>query len=212
MDSDETTPAAKYFQDQSLVLSGTREARDEAILWLSFRETEGTVDFAVYDAKAKKYTYKFQGDSNEDVFAFVKDVEDSYGTKVPAEYAKSVQKFLDLRDKSLGLSLTLFEPTGSCGQCGDNRPDSLEAFYFPPLSSDAPASLGIDLSYGCFDRKTFTGQVRTIDDIAEAVDILEDAIDRADTEAAKDEIDDFLRNLVATLPENNACAGFGGGK
>lgn len=212
MDSDYSTPAAKYFDDQSLVLSGTREARDEAILWLSFRETEGTVDFAVYDAKVKEYTYQFRGDRDEDVFAFVKDVEDAYGTNVPATYAASVQKFLDLRDNAFGLSLTLSEPSGSCGQCGDSRADSIEAFYFPPLTPDAPASVGVDMSYGCYDRKTFTGPAVTKDDIAEAVDILEDAIDRAESENTKDEIDDFLIRLVAAFPEKQACAGFGGGK
>lgn len=212
MDSDCNTPAAKYFDDKSLVLSGTREARDEAILWLSFRETEGTVDFAVYDAKAKEYTYQFKGDRDEDVFAFVKDVEDAYGTKVPATYAASVQKFLDLRDESFGLSLTLSESNGACGACGDSRPDSIEAFYFPPLTADAPASVGVDMSYGCYDRETFMSPAVTVDDVSDAVAILENAIDRAESENAKDEIDDFLKRLVAALPENNACAGFGGGK
>lgn len=215
MDSDYSSPAAQYFEDRSLVLSGTREARDEAILWLSFRETEGTVDLAVYDAKVGEYTHQFKGSTGRDMTAFMSAVESDYDTKIPAEYAKTVSKFLELKDKSFGLSVYLDDPSdiSSCGQCGDSRPDQIEAFYFPPLTSkDSDSSVGVDLSYGCYGRKEFTGAASNREDISEMIDILEDAIDRAESEAVKDEIDEFLLRLVAALPENNACAGFGGGK
>jgi hypothetical protein len=211
MDSDNTTPAARYFVDRSLVLSGTRENRDEAILWLSFRETEGTVFLAVYDDTTKTYTHEFKGETPEAVNAFLTAVEDAYDTTVPVVYAKTVSAFLRLRDKAFGLSLTLEDPAQitTCDQCGDYRGDSIEAFYFPPLSPGQPASVAVDLRYGCYGSKVTAVPAETLSDIDEVIDIIEDGLKRADNDATEQELDAFLLRLVKTLPMDSSCAGFG---
>lgn len=212
MDSDSATPAAQYFVDRSLVLSGTRADRDEVILWLSFRPSEGTVNLAVYDDMRKAYTFQFNGTTPEDVKTFIHQIETRYDTDVPAVYANTVSKFLDLKYKSFGLCerLNSSEDLIACDQCGDYGDDGIEAFYFPPLKPGKPASVAVYLHYGCYSSETFAGPAHSFDDIERAIEIIEDAIDRADNEDVEQELEAFRMRLIEEFPPlTPIAAGFG---
>jgi hypothetical protein len=200
MDQDDVTPAALYFEDDSFVLAGTY--RDsEAMLWLSFYETDPSVNFAVYDYLQSKYTYEFKGNSPEDVQPFIQAIEKAYGVKIPSTYASRVEKFMALKDEAFGLDVSLDKERVYCDSCGDMNGSDLKAFYFPPLNDGEAGSLAYHWNYGCFGGQAAYGTLDDEEVLDEVRICLARAANDAEDRSAAREVKEFLSKLGKVTSE-----------
>lgn len=202
MDSDSTTPAALYFQDESFILAGTwREP--EAILWLSFAESVQHVNLSVYGYGEQIYTHDFKGSTPEDAQAFFAEVESDYEVKLPSQYVETVSTFLSLKDKAFGLHASLDESSSHCDTCNDSNRSELEAFYFPPLNEGEDASLAVDWRFGCYNSEVLAGDVSDKDFVKKVRSVLRTAMEKTKLEAEVNQIQGFLNKLAEAASGRN---------
>jgi len=199
MDSDTATPAALYFEDESFTLAG--EGHEiEAILWLSFYETDASVNFAVYNYLMAEYTHDFKGSTAEDVQEFIAGIEAEYSVQIPALYGEKVSKFLSLKDKAFGVRTMLDKKSTYCEGCSDTNSNDLEAFYFPPLNAEETASLAVHWNFGCYGGEILAGGTEDKVFVRKVRKMLRNAIDTAQVKSAADEVQDFLDKLAKVAP------------
>lgn len=199
MDSDETTPAARYFKDESFVLAGTWRT-PEAILWLSFSESTQSVNLSVYGYGDQEYTHEFTGSTPEDADVFFSEVEKDYHLKLPVTYRETVSKFLILKDEAFGLEASLDEKSSYCDTCNDNNRSELEAFYFPPLNDGEDASLAVDWRFGCYNSEVMAGGVNDKHFLKKVRKTLRTAMDKTTAKGEAERIQGFLDKLAKVAP------------
>lgn len=201
MDSDFSSPAALYFKDDSFVVGEGADRTQEAILWLSFSEVWGDLNFSVYDPKVGAYTHTFTGNSATDVNVFIAKVEQDYKVTIPNSFRIPVHTFLALKDESFGIHVNLMgqDEDSYCEQCGDYGSDQLEAFYFPAIPAVGPASVGLYWRQGCYTSYHVAGGVDDSEVTDKMFDLLERAIVSASSKSEKREIKGFRNDLKAVL-------------
>lgn len=201
MDSDFSSPAALYFNDDSFVVRESADRREEAILWLSFSEVWGDLNFSVYDPKVGAYTHTFTGSSATDVNVFIAQVEQDYIVTIPNSFRVPVQTFLALKDESFGIHSNLMgqDEESYCEQCGDYGSDQLEAFYFPAIPAVGPASVGLYWRQGCYTSYHVAGGVDDPEVVEKMLDLLDRAATSASSKSEKREIKGFRNDLKAVL-------------
>lgn len=201
MDSDFSSPAARYFEDNSFVVRGDADRTQEAILWLSFSEVWGDLNLSVYDPKAGGDTHTFTGNSATDVNVFIDKVEHDYKVTIPNSFRTPVHTFLALKDESFGIHVNLMgqDEDSYCEQCGDYGSDQLEAFYFPAIPAVGPASVGLYWRQGCYTSYQVAGGVDDSEVTDKMFDLLERAVASASKKSEKREIKGFRNDLKAVL-------------
>lgn len=201
MDSDFSSPAALYFKDDSFVVREAPDRHDEAILWLSFSEVWGDLNFSVYDPKEGEYTHQFSGNSATDVNVFLAGVEQDYNVTIPNSFRTPVHTFLALKNESFGVHVNLMgqDEDSYCEQCGDYGSDQIEAFYFPAIPAVGPASVGLYWRQGCYTSYQVAGGVDDPEVVEKMLDLLERAATSAPSRSEKREIKGFRNDLKAVL-------------
>lgn len=197
MDSDHYSAFALHFRDDSFEVRKGEDRYDDAILWLSFRPIEGSLNMAVYDGAAKRYSHEFSSTRPQDVAGFIAQVEADFGVKVPRHFRKLSEEFLIHAAGSFGVSEDVRLEAYDCEYCGYDY-GSIEAFYFPPLKPGDPASIGVSDSYGCYDSLQVFGDPADPDVLKEALSILDGGIRFGDDAAAVELVKNFRAQLLDT--------------
>lgn len=201
MDSDHYTAAAGHFQDDSFEVRKGEDRYGDAILWLSFRPSEGTMNMAVYDGAAKAYSHQLSSTDAGAVAGFIAAVEADYGVKVPRRFKKLSVDFLTLVGDSFGVDEDVYLEAHDCELCGSDY-GKIEAFYFPPLTPGGAASLGVVDTYGCFGGESVFGDPADPDVADAAMEILDWAVKNGDDRSAVDAVKAFRTQLKAVLAES----------
>lgn len=196
MDSDRFTAFAKHFIDQTFDLIPGASPYEGASIFLSFFVEDGTLDIGVYNRNTQSYSHSFKSTDPAAVAPFIAEVEAAYGITVPEPFKTLPAEYLSQIGESFGIYTELMASLRECELCGTNE-DRLEGFYYPPLASGEPASLGLYHGYGCYSGDSVYGDPAVVG--AEALRILKHAIKYSDSEPAQKRARAFQKKLKAVL-------------
>lgn len=198
MDSDSTTAYARYFQSDSFEISDpTGSVNSRIALWMSFLVEAGSLSLGVYSDEIQAYTHNFDSRDPSAVQPWIAQVESDYAVRVPQHFQQLPAKYLELVRDSFGISVCL-DSGSECEYCGVNQ-DTVEAFYFPPLTTGGEASLGVYSRVGCYGSIEVYGNPQEAAVTEEALELLGTSWDSISTDEREEYYAELQESREAIL-------------